>query len=79
MGLLGVVLARRAGCTYEQLLHDRITRPLGLADTQITLDDRLRRRLAPPYNAALEPEMNWDFKAIAGAGAVLSTASPDYS
>jgi serine-type D-Ala-D-Ala carboxypeptidase/endopeptidase len=74
MGLLGVVLARRAGCTYEQLLGDRITGPLGLADTKITLDDRLRRRLAPPFNAALEPETNWDFKALAGAGAVRSTA-----
>ncbi|MGA2259139.1 MAG: serine hydrolase, partial [Thermoguttaceae bacterium] len=74
MGLLGVVIARRAGCTYEQLLGDRITGPLSLADTKITLDDRLRRRLAPPYNAALEPETNWDFKAIAGAGAMRSTA-----
>jgi serine-type D-Ala-D-Ala carboxypeptidase/endopeptidase len=74
VGLLGTALARRAGCTYEQLLHDRITGPLGLADTKITLDDRLRRRLAPPYNAAREPETNWDFKALAGAGAVRSTA-----
>ncbi|MFZ1933741.1 MAG: serine hydrolase [Thermoguttaceae bacterium] len=74
MGLLGVVLARRAGCSYEQLLRDRITRPLSLADTKITLDDRLRRRLAPPYNAALEPEKNWDLNALAGAGAVRSTA-----
>ena len=74
MGLLGVLLARRAGCTYEQLLSNRITRPLGLADTRITLDGRLRRRLAPPYDEALEPEKNWDFQAIAGAGAVRSTA-----
>jgi serine-type D-Ala-D-Ala carboxypeptidase/endopeptidase len=74
MGLLGVVLARRAGCTYEQLLSDRITRPLALGDTKITLDDRLRRRLAPPYNAVLEPEKNWDLQAMAGAGAVRSTA-----
>ena len=74
MGLLGVLLARRAGCTYEQLLSDRITRPLGLSDTQITLTDRVLRRLTPPYNAAQEPEKNWDFKALAGAGAVRSTA-----
>jgi serine-type D-Ala-D-Ala carboxypeptidase/endopeptidase len=74
MSVLGVALARRAGCTYEQLLSDRITRPLGLSDTRITVDDRLRGRLAPPYNAALEPEKNWDFKALAGAGAVRSTA-----
>jgi serine-type D-Ala-D-Ala carboxypeptidase/endopeptidase len=73
-GLLGAVLARRAGCTYEQLLSDRITRPLCLTDTRITLDDRLRRRLAPPYNEAREPERNWDLKALAGAGAVRSTA-----
>ncbi len=74
MGLLGVVLAHRAGISYEQLLSERITGPLGMSDTRITLDDRLRRRLAPPYNAALEPATNWDFKALAGAGAVRSTA-----
>jgi serine-type D-Ala-D-Ala carboxypeptidase/endopeptidase len=74
MGVLGVVLARRAGSTYEQLLSDRITEPLGLGDTRISLDDRMRYRLAPPYNAAGEPERNWDFGAFAGAGAVRSTA-----
>lgn len=73
MGLLGQVLARRAGLSYEQLLIDRITKPLGMNDTRITLDKNLKGRLAAPYNAALKPEKNWDFDAMAGAGAIRST------
>ena len=72
-GLLGVILARHARCTYEQLLNERIFQPLGLTDTRITLDDRLQRRLAPPYNEALEP-LEPDFKPMPAAGALHSTA-----
>jgi CubicO group peptidase (beta-lactamase class C family) len=74
MGLLGVVLARRAGTSYEQLLTDRITGPLAMNDTRITLDEAHRKRLATAYNAALEPTKPWDFQAMAGAGAIRSTA-----
>jgi CubicO group peptidase (beta-lactamase class C family) len=75
MGLLGQLLADRAGMSYERLLTERITKPLGISDTRITLDDELRKRLAKPYNAALELESNWDIPAMAGAGAIRSTAS----
>lgn len=73
MGLLGHVLARHAGTTYEQLLSDHIGTPLGMHDTRITLDERLRQRLAPPYNAALQPAKNWDLPTLPGAGAIRST------
>src|SRR5215468_7771934 len=36
-GLLGHVLARRAGMDYEALLRTRVTGPLGLNNTRITL------------------------------------------
>ena len=73
MGLLGQVLARQAGCSYEELLNKRITGPLGMTDTRITLDDALRKRLAAPYNASLKPEQNWDLNTLAGAGGIRST------
>ena len=38
MGLLGHVLARHVGTTYEHLLIERIGRPLRMHDTRITLD-----------------------------------------
>src|SRR5215472_10627768 len=75
MGLLGHVLARHARVTYEQLLIERIGTPLGMHDTRITLDEHLRRRLASPYDAALQPAKNWDFPTLPGAGAIRSTCN----
>jgi CubicO group peptidase (beta-lactamase class C family) len=74
MGLLGHVLARQGGTTYEQLLIEHICTPLGMQDTRITLDDALRQRLALPYHAALKPAKNWDLPTLPGAGAIRSTA-----
>jgi CubicO group peptidase (beta-lactamase class C family) len=73
MGLLGAVLAARAGKSYEELLTERILRPLGLDDTRMTLTEDDRDRLAPPYNAELRPDRNWDLGALAGAGGLRST------
>ena len=74
MGLLGHVLAHHKGMTYEQFLLDRICEPLGMKDTRITLNEDQRKRLAPPYNAALKPAKNWNIPALAGAGAIRSSA-----
>jgi serine-type D-Ala-D-Ala carboxypeptidase/endopeptidase len=74
MGLLGHLLARRAGRDYEQLVRERVLQPLGMRDTSITLGEDQRRRLATPYRAGLEPAQLWDLPALAGAGALRSTA-----
>jgi CubicO group peptidase (beta-lactamase class C family) len=73
MGLLGHLLARQAGKTYEQLLIEQIGAPLGMHDTRIVLDENLRQRLAPPYNATLQPVKNWDLPTLSGAGGIRST------
>jgi len=75
VGLLGHVLATKAGKSYEELLIERIADPLKMNDTRITLSDEQRKRLAPGYNGALEPVKNWDLDALAGAGAIRSTAN----
>ncbi len=75
MGLLGHVLARKQGTNYEKLLIDRIAEPLGMKDTCITLSSVQRERLAPPYNALLQPDKNWDTPTLAGAGAIRSTVA----
>jgi CubicO group peptidase (beta-lactamase class C family) len=72
-GLLGHVLALRAGRTYEDLLLERVLVPLGLADTRITLSAEQRKRLAPGYDANLRPARNWMLPTLAGAGALRST------
>ncbi|MEH2544958.1 D-alanyl-D-alanine-carboxypeptidase/D-alanyl-D-alanine-endopeptidase [Bradyrhizobium sp. AZCC 2262] len=74
-GLLGHILELRAGKSYEDLVVSRICAPLGMDDTRITLTSSMRQRLAQGHNAGLAPVPNWDFLALAGAGAFRSTAN----
>ncbi len=74
-GLLGTLLSRRAGTTYEALLTERILRPLGMTNTAIILSRELKARFATPYNTQWEPVKPWTFDALAGCGAIRSTAN----
>ena len=72
-GILGLLLAERAKTNYETLLIDRITQPLAMEDTLLTLTDDQRSRLAPPHNGVGITDHNWHFDTLAGAGAIRST------
>jgi D-alanyl-D-alanine-carboxypeptidase/D-alanyl-D-alanine-endopeptidase len=72
VGLLGDLLSRQAGVTYEELLKKKLTDPLKMSDTSITHTKDQKSRFAPPYNAALLPDKAWDFDALAGCGAIRS-------
>lgn len=75
MGLLGHLLARRADTTYAALVRRRIAAPLGLSDTRIHLTDDQEDRFAQGYNRVGLPTPPWQFDALAGAGALRSTAA----
>jgi CubicO group peptidase (beta-lactamase class C family) len=75
VGLLGHVLALKAGKSYEQLLIERIFEPLGMRDTRIVLTSGMSRRLARGHDEAGAPAANWDLPTLAGAGALRSTAN----
>src|SRR3984957_8718726 len=74
-GLLGHLLAYRAGTDYESLIGARITRPLSMPDTGITLSSSMKQRMATGHTAMLAPAANWDFPTLAGAGALRSSAN----
>ena len=74
-GLLGHLLAYRAGMNYESLIGSRITEPLGMLDTGIALSSSMRQRMATGHNPTLTPVANWDFPTLAGAGALRSSAN----
>jgi D-alanyl-D-alanine-carboxypeptidase/D-alanyl-D-alanine-endopeptidase len=74
-GLLGHVLARRAGSDYETLVRTRIAEPLGMKHTGITLTPEMQVRLAPGHNPGLERVPNWDLPVLAGAGGLRSNAN----
>lgn len=75
IGLLGHVLALRAGMDYESLLRARVLEPLGMKDTLIALDAQRKARFAQPHLATLYPTPAWDLPALPGAGGLRSTAN----
>ncbi|MFB6271700.1 MAG: serine hydrolase domain-containing protein [Salinibacter sp.] len=75
MGLLGHLLAHRADTTYAALVRRRIADPLGLSDTRVDLMAEQEERLAQGYNRLGVPTPPWHFAALAGAGALRSTAA----
>jgi CubicO group peptidase (beta-lactamase class C family) len=74
-GLLGHVLALRAGMSYEKLVQTRILAPLKMTSTAITLTPALQARLAHGHDQSLQPVPNWDLPTLAGAGALRSTVN----
>jgi CubicO group peptidase (beta-lactamase class C family) len=77
-GLLGHVLACRAGTDYETLLRSRITEPLNMPDTGITFAPSMKQRMASGHKGNLLPatQLDWDpSHALAGAGALRSSAN----
>jgi serine-type D-Ala-D-Ala carboxypeptidase/endopeptidase len=75
VGLLGAALARRAGMPYEALLESRISDPLEMTGTRITLSRNLESHLARGHDALLAPMPRWDWEVLAGAGALKSSAN----
>jgi CubicO group peptidase (beta-lactamase class C family) len=73
MGLLGHLLALKAGQPYEQLVRERILLPLGMKETWIVLPPKERARLAQGHNRDGDVMANWDFDVLAGAGGWRST------
>jgi CubicO group peptidase (beta-lactamase class C family) len=74
-GLLGQALANRAGISYSALLKEEITDPLGLKDTTVMLSPTQQLRFLLGTNGADHLRAHsLEFDALAGAGAIRSTA-----
>ena len=67
-GLLANALAHCAGKSYEALLAERVTGPLGMRDTTFAPTGAARSRLAAAYDAKLQPVPNEGLGALDGAG-----------
>ena len=71
---LGLQLLR-PGFQYEALVRSRITGPLEMTSTSITLSADQQLRLALGHNDRLASVPNWDMPTLPGAGALRSTAN----
>jgi CubicO group peptidase (beta-lactamase class C family) len=74
-GLLGYALAQLNHTTYRAMTEEEILKPLGMTMSSTTLTQAMRAHLAPGHRYTGEAAKNWDFDALAGAGAIRSTAN----
>ena len=75
VGILGLAASEIAGSDFRTALEDIVLAPLGLADTDTIVSPENVDRLAPPHGLFGRKVQVWDFDALAGCGALKSTAN----
>jgi serine-type D-Ala-D-Ala carboxypeptidase/endopeptidase len=74
-GLLGYALAQQEHTSWHALTRENILKPLGMTMSGTALGDAMRAHLAAGHDSLGNAVKNWDFDAMAGAGAMRSTAN----
>lgn len=73
VGLLGIILERISGQTYEQLVKTIICKPLKLESTTAHLSPQEKQHFAKVYNGDGNETTAWDFDALQACGSLRST------
>ncbi len=74
-GLLGKALAHNSGTDYETLVHKKITGPLKMNSTAISISVGMRKRLGTGHDSGLNPAPEMCMPAMEAAGSLRSTAN----
>ncbi len=72
MGLLGILIESVYAKSYEDLIIEKITCPMGMADTRLTLNDDQKVRFAIGYDIEGKETPYWTLGALPGAGGIRS-------
>lgn len=75
MGLLGHILALKAGVPYEQLVKQKLLDPLGMKQTFVTIDSTNKQYIVQGFDEAGNPNPIWIDHVLTGAGSFLSNGS----
>ncbi len=70
VSVLGYLVAENAGKSYQDLLTERIAKPLGLVDCSVDLSEDQKERLATPHLTFGKPTPKWNWADLPGAGGV---------
>ncbi|MGG3281111.1 serine hydrolase domain-containing protein [Paenibacillus solani] len=73
MGLLGNILCKVSGSTYDDLLKKYITGPLKMGETAVILDSEQKSRLLNGHTSTGKKVPHWDLSVHEGAGAIKSS------
>ncbi|RYE30556.1 MAG: class A beta-lactamase-related serine hydrolase, partial [Sphingobacteriaceae bacterium] len=74
-GLLGIILEKISGQTYEQLVKTIICKPLKLESTAEYLSPQEKQHFAKVYNKEGSETPAWDFDALQACGSLRSTVT----
>ena len=72
VGLLGVILENIYKMPYEKMVKQFICDKAGMKYTTQTIDEKLKSLFVQGYNADIQPNSLWGFKALSGAGCIRS-------
>lgn len=73
-GLLAEAVAVANDTTLADLIQKRIFKPFGMTASYVALvDNDINNNLATPHDSLGNPVQPWRFRALAGAGAIVST------
>jgi serine-type D-Ala-D-Ala carboxypeptidase/endopeptidase len=75
LGLLGYALAQQEHTDWDALTRENILTPLGMTMSGTAFSDAMRAHLAAGHDNLGNAVKNWGFDAMAGAGAMRSTAN----
>jgi len=75
VGLLGMILQSVSGQTFEQMVSELITRPLGMFSTAQYLNPLFTPRFVGVYNSEGQATAPWEFDVLAPCGALRSTVN----
>jgi CubicO group peptidase (beta-lactamase class C family) len=73
VGLLGTILEKVSGKSFEQMAEEIICKPLNMQSTVQSLDPELKQRFVTGYNEDGKATPAWNFSALAPCGALKST------
>lgn len=74
-GLLGQALANATDQSWETLVREQVLAPLSMTDTAAALSPAQQARFIAPHAGDGSAAHSWELDALAGAGALRSTAS----
>lgn len=76
-GLLGDALGRAGGKPFAELVRERITAPLAMADTALRLSEAQKPRLMTGLDPFGKPDPNWEASEVMQASAGIYTSAED--
>ena len=71
--VLGYLVAQKTGKTYQQLLQERIAKPLRMTDCTVSPSSDQRKRMATPHDKFGSATPPWTWADLPGAGGVHAT------